>query len=309
MNQSIIRVSGLRKAFKGTEVLKGIDFEVEAGSVFCLLGSNGAGKTTTVRILSTLLRANGGTATICGYDVEREAARVRGCISLTGQYAAVDGLLTGRENLALMGKLLHVPNATRRAQELLARFELTDAADRRSATYSGGMRRKLDIAMSLLAAPRVLFLDEPTTGLDPQNRIAMWEEIEKLKADGVTVFLTTQYLEEAERLADRVVILDKGVIAAQGTVEELKSLLPGGAVAFTFADADVEAAALLLSDCPVKANGDVHTMTVMTDGSVSMLTDLLALLRDAGITPLSMAQKQPTLEDVFLVQVGAVKGE
>jgi ABC-2 type transport system ATP-binding protein len=227
-----IQVHGLRKSFKDTHVLKGVDFDVARGSIFALLGSNGAGKTTIVRILSTLLKPDDGTARVNGCDVGSQPARVREAISLTGQFAAVDEILTGRENLLMIAKLRRVQNAGAVADELLARFGLADAARRRVATYSGGMRRRLDIAMSLIGASPILFLDEPTTGLDPEGRLEVWQVIQHLANSGVTVFLTTQYLDEAEKLADRIAILHEGVILVSGTLEELRKLLPPATVEY-----------------------------------------------------------------------------
>src|SRR5664280_2008606 len=227
-----IRVQGLVKSYKDLEVLRGVDFDVAPGSIFALLGSNGAGKTTVVRILSTLLRADSGTAGVNGFDVATQAANVRESISLTGQFAAVDEILTGRENLTLMARLRRVKDASQTADDLLARFQLTDAAKRRVATYSGGMRRRLDIAMSLIGNPPVIFLDEPTNGLDPQGRIEVWNSVRELAAQGTTVLLTTQYLEEAEQLADRIAILHEGRIIADGTLAELKQLLPPAKVEY-----------------------------------------------------------------------------
>lgn len=221
-----ICVSGLEKAYRGTRVLRGVDFAVAAGSIFALLGSNGAGKTTIVRILSTLLQADAGNAVVAGHDVRTDGEGVRASISLTGQFAAVDELLTGRENLILVARLRHVDHPRTLAAELLEQFDLIEAADRRVSEYSGGMRRRLDIAMSLIGAPRVLFLDEPTTGLDPEARIDVWNAIRQLAAGGTTVLLTTQYLEEAEQLADRIAILHDGRIIIDGTLTELKALLP-----------------------------------------------------------------------------------
>ncbi len=219
-------VSGLEKSYDDVHVLRGVDFEVQPGTVFALLGSNGAGKTTVVRILSTLLHPDAGTATVAGFDVGRQAAEVRRSISLTGQFAAVDEILTGRENLVLIARLRRVEQPRSVAEGLLERFQLTDAADRRVATYSGGMRRRLDIAMSLIGDPPVIFLDEPTTGLDPQSRLEVWRSITELAAGGTTVLLTTQYLDEAEQLADRIAILHEGRIIAEGTLAELKQLFP-----------------------------------------------------------------------------------
>jgi len=220
--QTIITAENLTKSFKQVQVLKGVSFSVKKGDVFALLGSNGAGKTTTIRILSTLLRPDGGKATVCDYDIAKQGDGVRSSISLTGQYAAVDEMLTGRENLHIIGALRHLKDRGPRAEQLLQNFRLEDAANRRVATYSGGMRRRLDIAMSLMGNPAVVFLDEPTTGLDPQNRLAMWEIVKGMAKAGTTVFLTTQYLEEAEYLADHVAILHQGVIVEEGTVQGLK---------------------------------------------------------------------------------------
>ena len=221
-----IRVQGVTKAFKDLQVLRGVDFDVERGSIFALLGSNGAGKTTLVRILSTLLKADGGSATIQGFDVATAPGDVREAISLTGQFAAVDEVLTGRENLVLVAKLRHLKDPGAVADDLLARFSLTDAGGRRAGSYSGGMRRRLDIAMSLIGNPPIIFLDEPTTGLDPQARIEVWDTVKELANGGTTVLLTTQYLDEAEQLADRIAILHQGTIIQNGTLAELKKLLP-----------------------------------------------------------------------------------
>ncbi len=227
-----IRVRGLEKSYKEVHVLRGVDVEVAQGSIFALLGSNGAGKTTLVRILSTLLRADAGTAAVNGFDVVGQAADVRASISLTGQFAAVDEILTGRENLVLVARLLRLEDPRRIADDLLARFSLSDAAGRRVSTYSGGMRRRLDIAMSLVGNPPVIFLDEPTTGLDPQGRLEVWQAVRELAGQGRTVLLTTQYLEEAEQLADRIAILHQGRIIADGTLAELKRLLPPAKVEY-----------------------------------------------------------------------------
>jgi ABC-2 type transport system ATP-binding protein len=228
----VIRVRGLEKSYKRLRVLRGVDFDVAGGSIFALLGSNGAGKTTVVKILSTLLAADAGTATVNGFDVAARAADVRESISLTGQFAAVDEILTGRENLMLAARLRHLKNAGRIADDLLARFQLTDAAKRRVSTYSGGMRRRLDIAMSLTGSPPVIFLDEPTTGLDPQSRTEVWHSVRELAGRGTTVLLTTQYLDEAEQLADRIAILHEGRIIADGTLAELKRLFPPAKVEY-----------------------------------------------------------------------------
>jgi ABC-2 type transport system ATP-binding protein len=227
-----IHVQGLEKSYKELRVLRGVDFTVARGSIFALLGSNGAGKTTAVKILSTLLKADAGTARVNGFDVATQAADVRESISLTGQFAAVDEILTGRENLVLVARLRHLKNPGEIADELLARFSLTDAGGRKVATYSGGMRRRLDIAMSLIGNPPVIFLDEPTTGLDPQARIEVWQAVKELAGRGTTVLLTTQYLDEAEQLADRIAILHEGRIIVNGTLDELKQLLPPAKVEY-----------------------------------------------------------------------------
>jgi ABC-2 type transport system ATP-binding protein len=232
MTGPAISVRGITKSFGELRVLRGVDFEVEHGSIFALLGSNGAGKTTLVRILSTLLTADGGSATIQGFDVATAAEQVRESISLTGQFAAVDEVLTGRENLVLVARLRHLPDPGAIADDLLARFSLTDAGSRRAGTYSGGMRRRLDIAMSLIGNPPVIFLDEPTTGLDPQARIDVWQTVKRLAERGTTVLLTTQYLDEAEQLADRIAILHEGTIIQNGTLAELTGLLPQAKVEY-----------------------------------------------------------------------------
>lgn len=232
MDDSTIVVRGLRKAFGDVDVLRGVDLDVPRGSVVALLGSNGAGKTTAVRVLATLLRPDGGTARVNGFDVVTEPAQVRASISLTGQFTAVDDVLTGRENLVLVAKLRHLADPATIAAELLERFALTDAADRRAGTYSGGMRRRLDIAMSLIGDPPVIFLDEPTTGLDPQARLEVWDTVRQLAQDGTTVLLTTQTLDEAEHLADRIAILHDGHIVVDGTLAELRALLPPARVEY-----------------------------------------------------------------------------
>ena len=231
LNQAI-QVTGLQKSYKNLHVLKGVDFEVKKGSIFALLGSNGAGKTTIVKILTTLLKQDGGTAAVNGFDVAAKPDDVRQSISLTGQFAAVDEILTGRENLIMIAKLRHLKDARQVADDLLKRFGLTEAADRRVSTYSGGMRRRLDIAMSLVGKPQLIFLDEPTTGLDPEARIEVWRTVKELAANGTTVFLTTQYLEEAEQLADRIAILHEGKIIANGTLADLKKLFPPAKVEY-----------------------------------------------------------------------------
>jgi ABC-2 type transport system ATP-binding protein len=232
MQNQAIQVKGLQKSYQKLQVLKGVDFEVKRGYIFALLGSNGAGKTTIIKILTTLLKQDSGTAAVNGFDVASKPDDVRQSISLTGQFAAVDEILTGRENLIMIARLRHLKNPSQVADELLSRFGLTDAADRRVSTYSGGMRRRLDIAMSLVGKPQLIFLDEPTNGLDPEARLEVWKTVKELAANGTTVFLTTQYLEEAEQLADRIAILHEGKIIANGTLADLKKLFPPAKVEY-----------------------------------------------------------------------------
>ncbi|TWD74849.1 ABC-2 type transport system ATP-binding protein [Kribbella amoyensis] len=294
----IVEATQLRKSYGATHVLRGVDLRVREGEVLALLGPNGAGKTTTVRILTTLTRPDGGTATIAGYDVVREPTRVRGVISLTGQYAAVDDNQTGRENLVMVGKLMHLGGTTarRRAGELLERFALTDAMDRRVKTYSGGMRRRLDLAMSLIGRPRVIFLDEPTTGLDPASRLTMWDAIGELVRDGTTILLTTQYLEEADRLADRIVLLDGGVITASGTADALKARIGGERIEVFFTDpADAAKSVQVLGGV-----ADGVTVNLPSDGTANHLHTVLDELRDQGLRPARVSSHRPTLDDVFL---------
>ncbi len=253
-----IQVQGLQKSYGKLHVLDGVDFNVARGSIFALLGSNGAGKTTIVRILSTLLKADAGTASVHGFDVARQAANVRESISLTGQFAAVDEILTGRENVVLVAQLRHLKNPGKIADDLLERFGLTDAAGRKVATYSGGMRRRLDIAMSLVGNPPVIFLDEPTTGLDPQGRIEVWQSIKELAGRGTTVLLTTQYLDEAEQLADRIAILHDGRIIVNGTLTELKQLLPPAKVEYVEKQPTLED--VFLAIVGAGANGDARNV-------------------------------------------------
>lgn len=296
-----ISVTDLKKTFQSREVLKGVSFSVARGTVYALLGANGAGKTTTIRILTTLLAPDGGTAEILGHDVVRDAPKVREAISLTGQFSAVDEGLTGRENLILMGKLRRERAPKEAADRLLSYFGLSSHAKRRVFSYSGGMKRKLDIAMSLLGTPGVLFLDEPTTGLDPQSRRAMWELIRGLKSRGVTIFLTTQYLEEAEWLADRIAILNQGVILTEGRPEELKARLPQGAVEFLFSDAkSFETARALLSDHESSASPEERKLVVFTDGKANTLAEIFCRLRENGADIRDFTKRVPNLEDVFL---------
>ncbi len=269
MIETMIDVSGLKKSYKANHVLKDVSFTVRKGSVFALLGSNGAGKTTVVKILSTLMKPDSGKATINGFDVVRQGYYVRECISLTGQFTAVDEVLTGRENLNLIGQLKRLNNVKNKVNEWLSFFHLQDAADSKVSTYSGGMRRRLDIAMSLIGKPQIIFLDEPTTGLDPQNRIAMWDLVKELAAGGTTVFLTTQYLEEAEYLADYIAILHGGKILAEGTPQYLKTIMPQRGAQLNFQ-------------------------------SEEQASEAMALLNENGITIDSFEQKLPSLEKVFL---------
>ena len=301
--ENIVTVSNLKKSFKKHQVLKDVNFNIPKGSIFALLGSNGAGKTTCVRILSTLTKADGGTARICGYDVFSQADSVRSVISLTGQYAAVDEVLTGRENLELIGNLKHLPDTHKQAEEYLAAVNLEDAANKRVSTYSGGMRRRLDIAMSLMGNPQVIFLDEPTTGLDPQNRIAMWDMIAQLAENGTTILLTTQYLEEAEYLANNIAILHDGVITAEGSPEELKKILPIGEIHLEFTKTtEREKAQELLKGYSIVAGR--KSIEISTDGSVGQLAEILNRLNNGGVPVARLTQNQPSLEDAFLTLIG-----
>jgi ABC-2 type transport system ATP-binding protein len=305
-----ISVAGLRKSFGPKGVLDGLDLTVPEGTIYALLGPNGAGKTTTVDILSTLTRADGGEVRVAGHDLAREPDAVRASIALTGQFSAVDTLLTGAENLRLMADLLHLDRRTgrSRAAELLQRFELVEAADRTPATYSGGMRRRLDLAMGLMGEPRIVFLDEPTTGLDPRSRRAMWDAVRGLVADGVTILLTTQYLEEADQLADRIGVLDGGRLVAEGTAEELKRLVPGGHVRLQFGDAASlhEAARALGVPTPDAA---ALTLEVPGNGGVAELRSLLTRLDDARVDVAGLTVHTPDLDDVFLALTGRPTAE
>jgi ABC-2 type transport system ATP-binding protein len=300
-----VAVCGLRKAYGSKVVLDGIDLDIAAGSIFALLGPNGAGKTTIVNILSTLVPADGGSVRVAGHDPARDPDAVRAAIGVTGQFSAVDGLLTGEENLLLMADLHHLDRADgrRRARDLLERFDLLEAARRAAATYSGGMRRRLDLAMGLVGRPSVLFLDEPTTGLDPRTRRALWELIRELAATGVTVLLTTQYLEEADQLADRIAVLDHGRIVAAGTADELKSLVPGGHVRLTFPDpAAYEAAAHVLGGAV--RDDTALALQVASGGSTHEIRDLLSQLDRLGVTADRLTVHTPDLDDVFLALTG-----
>ena len=286
-------------------MLDGVDLTVARGSIFALLGPNGAGKTTMVRILATLLQPDGGEIRVAGHDVAREADAVRDAIGVTGQFSAVDDLLTGRENLALMADLHHLRRAEggQRINDLLERFELVEAADRLAGTYSGGMRRRLDLAMTLTGAPQIIFLDEPTTGLDPRSRLTMWEIVRGLVADGTTVLLTTQQLEEADELADQIAILDQGRVVAQGTAEELKRRIPGGRIDLEFADAATRRAAAGVLRTAIR-DDDGLTLQIPTDGNVATLRRVLRTLDDAAVDVDGLAIETPDLDDVFFALTG-----
>jgi len=301
-----IEVSGLRRSYGKQVVLDGIDLRVPEGTVFSLLGPNGAGKTTMVQILSTLIRADSGEARVGGHDVVRDADRVRAAIGVTGQFSAVDDYLTGEENLLLMGDLNHLGRAEsrRRIADLLERFGLAEAAKKGAATYSGGMRRKLDLAMGLMGNPRVIFLDEPTTGLDPRSRRDMWQIVRDLVAGGVTIFLTTQYLDEADELADRIAVLDHGTIVASGTPEELKRRLHNGHISLRFADARSFAAASALLDVR-GAEEEALTLQVASDGTVPTLRALLTELDEHAIELDDLSIHTPDLDDVFFAVTGS----
>lgn len=294
-----IEVRSLQKGYKGVQVLADVAFTVERGTVFALLGANGSGKTTTINILTTLIKADGGTATVGGFDVATQPAGVREQISVTGQFAAVDYVLTARENLVLIGELRHVPDADRTAEQLLDKFDLKEAADRRLLTFSGGERRRLDIAMSLVGDAPIIFFDEPTTGLDPKGRTAMWRTIEELSDNGTTVFLTTQYLEEADRLADQIAILHGGRIVADGPPDELKTMVPTGLVELEFSDPEQLAAAQSALDEHHHVNRVDSKLVVATTGSAIEMADIFIRLRDGGIEPTRFSKQTSTLDDVF----------
>jgi ABC-2 type transport system ATP-binding protein len=306
MSTSAIAASGLRKAYKDKVVLAGIDLDVAAGTVFSLLGPNGAGKTTTVNVLTTLIKADGGTARVAGHDVATQTKAVRAAIGVTGQFAAVDELLTGQENLRLMADLkrLGSAEADRVVTDLLERFDLTGAAGQLASAYSGGMRRKLDLAMTLVGRPEIIFLDEPTTGLDPRSRRTMWDIIRQLVAGGVTIFLTTQYLEEADRLADRVAVLDQGRLVAQGTPAELKRQVPGAHVRLEFAS-DLDAgAALALLPGSSRDEEDGLAVRVPSDGTAKSVRDMLNELDAHAVGVEDFSLRTPDLDDVFLALTG-----
>ncbi|MFF4588193.1 ATP-binding cassette domain-containing protein [Streptomyces sp. NPDC001388] len=299
-HEPAIVATGLRKSYGDKTVLDGIDIQVPAGTIFSLLGPNGAGKTTVVNILSTLISADGGEARIAGHDLTAEAQAVRAAIGVTGQFSAVDGLITGEENMLLMADLHHLSKGEGRrvTAELLERFDLVEAAKRPASTYSGGMKRRLDIAMTLVGDPRIIFLDEPTTGLDPRSRHTMWQIIRELVSGGTTVFLTTQYLEEADQLADRIAVLNDGGLVAQGSAEELKRLVPGGHVRLRFSDpaAHARAAAELRG---TTRDDEALTLQIPSDGSQRELRAILDWLDAAGIEADELSVHTPDLDDVF----------
>ncbi|MFF3085780.1 ATP-binding cassette domain-containing protein [Streptomyces nojiriensis] len=305
-----IEAEGLRKNYKDHQVLKGIDLHVPAGSVLGLLGPNGAGKTTTVRILSTLLRLDGGRATVCGFDVSKDPREVRRRIGLSGQYAAVDEELSGRENLVLLGRLLHLgaPAARARAEEMLSRFHLSDAGSKPLREYSGGMRRRLDLASTLVGSPEVIFLDEPTTGLDPKSRLDLWAVVRELVTEGVTVLLTTQYLEEADELADRIAVIDQGTVVAEGSADELKRRVGEERLEITVADpADIPAALTALEGALVgELTRDDHkgVLGIRLKDGLAGIAGAAAALHQAGIPVSDFAQRRPSLDEVFLTLTG-----
>ncbi|MEV7185704.1 ATP-binding cassette domain-containing protein [Kitasatospora sp. NPDC093102] len=305
--RSSIAVSaiGLRKSYGDKTVLDGIDLRIPTGTVFALLGPNGAGKTTAVKILSTLITADGGQAQVGGHDIATAPGEVRAAIGVTGQFSAVDGLITGEENMHLMADLCHLPKQEGRriSAELLQQFDLVEAAKQPVAAYSGGMKRRLDIAMTLIGSPRIIFLDEPTTGLDPRSRHNMWGIIRELVSDGVTVFLTTQYLEEADELADRIAVLNNGKIAAEGTAEELKRIVPGGHVRLRFTDPDAyRAATIALRE--FSHDDESLTVQIPSDGSQRELRSILDRLDTVGIEADELTVHTPDLDDVFFALTG-----
>ncbi|MEY1677465.1 ABC transporter ATP-binding protein [Gordonia sp. ABKF26] len=305
MTTTAIRATGLTKSFGDHTVLDGIDLEVPAGSVFALLGPNGSGKTTTVKILSTLSHPDDGEVEIAGLDPRTDRTEICAQIGLTGQFAAVDTLLTGRENLTMVARLRHLSRtaARERVDRLLADFDLTEAADRRVAEYSGGMTRRLDLAMTLVGEPAIIFLDEPTTGLDPRSRRTVWDTVRGLVAGGTTIFLTTQYLEEADHLADRIAVLDRGRIVAEGTAAELKRLVPGGYIRINFTDADDLERARVRFPSAVDTPGE-NTLAVPGGAGIGAVRDVLSTLDEANIDASGISVHTPDLDDVFLTITG-----
>jgi ABC-2 type transport system ATP-binding protein len=304
-SEPALEVTAVRKSFGDTVALDGLDLHVASGTIFALLGPNGAGKTTTVHILSTLIRADSGQVRVAGHDAAREPEAVRDLIGVTGQFSAVDKLLTGEENLSLMADLCHLERAEgrHRISQLLDRFDLVESARKPAATYSGGMRRRLDLAMTLVGDPRIIFLDEPTTGLDPRSRRTVWRIVRDLVSDGVTIFLTTHYLEEADQLADRVAVLDHGRLIAEGSPEELKRRIPGGFIQIEFADADALASAARSVPASIP-DDDALMLRVPSDGRADSLFDLLDRLRSASLEAEHVTLHSPDLDDVFLALTG-----
>ena len=306
-SEPAIKITGLAKSFKGVDVLKGINLEVPRGTMLALLGPNGAGKTTTVRILSTLLRPDGGEVLVNGHDVVKDPDAVRSSIGLTGQYAAVDEYLTGAENLHMMGRLYHLDSSRvkTRVAELLKDFDLEEAKDRAVKTYSGGMRRRLDLAASLIATPPIVFLDEPTTGLDPRSRLAMWGIIERLMEEKVTILLTTQYLEEADKLADKIAVLDHGRIIAEGTADELKKRVGNERLEITIPEnQSFEKALEVIDGNIVKSDKESRTISISTDGTVHEVKRVLDHMERHGVEIETLSLHKPTLDDVFLKFTG-----
>ncbi len=302
-----IVVKNLQKAYKNLKVLKGVSFSVKRGTILALLGPNGAGKTTTIKILSTLLDADGGRASVNGFDVTHDSSDVRASIGLTGQYAAVDEYLTGHENLELIGRLYRLSrkDASSRAKDLLKQFDLVEASSRTVKTYSGGMRRRLDLAMSLIASPPIIFLDEPTTGLDPRSRLTMWSMIKKLVEGGTTILLTTQYMEEADQLADNIVVLDNGKVIAEGTSSKLKSQVGSDRVELTIAKKSSFTKALeAIAGEKLKSNAEDRVLSIATKDGVGKLRQILQRLEDAGVEVENVSLRRPTLDDVFLTLTG-----
>ncbi|MEK7153828.1 MAG: ATP-binding cassette domain-containing protein [Patescibacteria group bacterium] len=306
-NDYTIETRGLKKSFGKLEVLKGIDLQVKRGTIQAILGPNGAGKTTTIRILSTLLESDGGEAIIEGYNVAEQPDEVRSLIGLTGQYAAVDEYLTGEENLQMMGRLYRLSkhDAKRRASELVEQFDLVEASKRPVRTYSGGMKRRLDLAMSLIAGPPIIFLDEPTTGLDPRSRLTMWDMIKQLAKHGTTILLTTQYMDEADQLADRIVVIDGGKVIAEGTANELKAKVGSDRLEITIGkNGNFEKARDVVNDKSLQADPERRILSIASKGGIKKLKEVLQQLEDAKIAVESVSLHRPTLDDVFLTLTG-----
>lgn len=309
IKNDVISVKGLRKSFNDLNVLKGISFNVSRGTIMALLGPNGAGKTTTIRILSTLLQADGGKASIAGYDVAENPGEVKAIIGLTGQYAAVDEYLSGEENLLMMGRLyrLGVDDTTRRARQLIEQFDLSKAAARAVKTYSGGMKRRIDLAMSLIATPPVVFLDEPTTGLDPRSRLSMWNSIKQLAKNGTTILLTTQYMDEADHLADNIVVIDDGKVIAEGTSDTLKAKVGADRLEITIdRNSSLDKAVAILDGKELQIDNERRTLSIASKGGVRKLKEILQSLEAAKISVESISLHRPTLDDVFMTLTGHV---